>query len=148
MKSMLNAILLAGFLLLGTHTAHAACISMATVGGALPSNDVSLDGFAFEVASVPLNAFEVDMNGVQPGLRDERLWATHGTLVVLVQPTGELEIMTSWSQNTSVDGVEWVCRLKPDPGAPVWIGDGNFHSPLFGSGNVIDRCVLDLVADC
>ena len=148
MKNILNAMLLVGFLLLGIQNAHAACIKMTNVSGPLPPNDVSLDAFAFEVASVPLNAFEVDMNGVQPGLRDERLWATHGTLVVRVLPTRELEVITSWSQNTSVDGVEWVCRLKPEPGTPLWVGSGNYHSPLFGSGNVIDRCILDLVADC
>ena len=149
MKKILTlAIFLGSFLLVGIHAAHAACVIPVPAVGALPRNDVSLDAFAFEIASVPLSAFEVDMNGVQRGIRDERLWATHGTLLLHVNPAGEIEFIASWTQNTSIDSVEWVCRLKFDPGSPIAFGTGNFHSTVFGIGNVIERCSLDLVADC
>jgi len=151
MKRILTlAILLGSFLLVGIHAAHATCISpFDAAGTALPRNDVSVDAFAFEAASLSLGAFEVDMNGVQPGLGDSRLWATHGTLVVLVNPTGEIELVASWTQNERADSVEWVCRLKPDPtGGPLWFGDGFHHSTVFGTANFIARCTLDLIADC
>jgi hypothetical protein len=147
----LNLILstfLGSFLLAGIHTANASCISPFDAGGAaLPPNDVSLEG-PFAAASVPASAFEVDMNGVQSGLGDQRLWATHGTLVALVAPTGEVELIASWTQNERADSVEWVCRLKPEPGTPLWFGDGFHHSSIFGTGNFIARCILDLAADC
>ena len=89
------------------------------------------------------------MNGVQSGLGDTRLWATHGVLVAQLMPTGEVELIASWTQNERADSVEWVCRLKPDAaGSPLWFGDGHYHSTVFGIGNVIARCTLDLAADC
>ena len=147
-RNLMLAIFLGSFLLVGIQAAHAACVIPVTAAGALPPNDVSVDGFAFEVASIPLVALEVDMNGVQRGIKDERPWATHGTLVLIPIATGEVELIASWTQNTSIDSVEWVCRLKLDPGTTSAFGTGNFHSTVFGIGNVIDRCTMDLVADC
>ena len=150
MKKILTlAIFLSSVLLVGINAAHATCVSpFDLAGAALPPNDVSVDAFAFEAASIPLSAFEVDMNGVQRGLGDTRAWATHGTLVALVLPTGEVELIASWTQNERADSVEWVCRLKPEPGTPLWFGDGYYHSTVFGIGNVMARCTMDLAADC
>ena len=149
MKKILTlAIFLGSILLAGIQAAHASCVKPFDAGGfALPPNDVSLE-LPFAPASIPLGAFEVDMNGVQPGLGDQRLWATHGTLVALVLPTGEVELIASWTQNERADSVEWVCRLKPEPGTPLWFGDGYYHSTVFGIGNVMERCTMDLAADC
>ena len=142
------AIFLGATLLVGVNAAQAACVMpFDASGAALPPNDVSLEG-PFASASVPLGAFEVDMNGVQRGLGDQRLWATHGTLVALALPTGEIELITSWTQNERADSVEWVCRFKPEPGAPMWFGDGFYHSTIFGIGNFIQRCTMNLAADC
>jgi len=147
-KRLTLAVFLCSFLLIGTHAAQATCvIPVAALGPPLFPNDVAVDGFTFEAASIPLSAFEVDMNGVQQGIRDQRSWATHGTLVAQVLPGGQVEFIASWTQNTSVDSVEWVCRLM-FTGTPTLVGTGNYHSALFGSGNVIDRCTMNLVADC
>lgn len=138
-----------GSMILGTTlAAQAACV----IPDGFPPNDVSLDAFAFEAASSspPDIALEVDMNGIQGGLEIRRPWATHGTLVlVLNEETGGAEWIASWTQNTFVDSVEWVCRLVFEDGSTVASGSGAVTSPIFfGGTRRFDECKLDLVSDC
>ena len=150
-KNPIPAIILGSSLLFATHAAQAACVY--PVG--FPPNDVSLDAFAFELASAsppaPNFAYEVDMNGIQRGIQDERRWATHGTLVVTVNADFQpIEWIASWTQNTYFDSSEWVCRLKLDQGGTTATGDGAVTSPAFFglTPRPLRQCRLDLVNDC
>ncbi len=140
--------LLCSTLLFGLHAAQAACVMPA----GLPANDVSLDGFAFEVASLTTPAVEVDMNGVQRGVEDQRSWATHGTLVVLLRdPTGAPpELIASWTKNTFFETEEWVCRMRLD--GTTAFGEGVVHTLTPDAKTFstlqIRECKMDLVADC
>lgn len=148
MKGYSTSALMLGSLTLGaTLSAQAACL----FPEAFPTNDVSLDGFAFEAASTspPTSAFEVDMNGIQGGLEIPEPWATHGTLVVTVDSDGRTEWIASWTQNTFVDSLEWVCRLRLDEGTTVAVGTGAVTSTVFfGGTRPLQQCRLDLVGDC
>ena len=147
-RQLISATFFGAFLLGTTLTAQAACIFPEN----LPPNDVSLDGFSWETASLspPVGAIEVDMNGIQSGLEIPEPWATHGTLVVTFDAAGDLQdLIASWTQNTYVDSVEWVCRLKLEPGTTIANGDGAVTSPVFYQGTrVLEGCRLDLVNDC
>lgn len=137
-------------ILLGAQAANAACVFPA----GFPPNDVSLDGFGFEVASAPPPpiGYEVDMNGIQRGF-DEALWATHGTFVALLDVDDrELVWVASWTKNTFKQTEEWVCRLKlVDPPATL-SGEGAVHilTPGATPAATTERfqCRMDLVADC
>ena len=146
MKGKLLTIAFTGATLLaGAVSAQAACV----IPAGFPPNDVALEFPLASAASAP-TAFEVDMNGVQRGLDDQLLWATHGTLVVIPGPAGaEQEWIASWTKNTYRVTAEWVCRMKRGPGAPI-VGDGAVHTvdhitPTFVTP--IDFCELTL-ADC
>ena len=124
MKGKLLTIAFTGATLLaGAMSAQAACVSPA----GFPPNDVALE-FPFASAASAPAAFEVDMNGIQPGLNDQQLWATHGTLVVIPDAAGiEQEWIASWTKNTYRVTEEWVCRMKRDAAGAI-IGDGAVHT--------------------
>mgnify|MGYP003573431136 CR=1 FL=1 len=135
--------------LIGAQSAQAGCV-LPGAPVAFQPNDVSFDGFAFEPASAAPAAFEVDMNGVQLD-SDEEYWATHGTLLVTVNPTGAPPtVIASWTKNTYRHTEEWVCRARLEPGTLVAVGKGAVHTTDAGGTNTIQfqDCKIDLVSNC
>ena len=136
---------LGSILLVTAQIAHASCV----IPTGLPPNDVSLDGFAFEIVSATTPAFEVDMNGVQRDSSGNELWATHGVLLVLLDATGAPpQLIASWTKNTERETEEWVCRAVLDD---TGIGVGAVHTLTPGAGTHTTQrfeCKIDLANDC